>query len=79
MAEPTVKFLGLPTVKHYRTEIEKKQLWEAINGLEDVWMDYMSNVYAKELNRQKRGLTKVAKGSHDLDACLLYTSDAADD
>ena len=28
----------------------------------------MSNVYAKELNRQKRGLTKVAKGSHDLDA-----------
>jgi len=66
--EPTVKFLGLPTVKHYRTEIEKKELWEAINGLEDVWMDYMSNVYAKELNRQKRGLTKVAKGSHDLDA-----------
>jgi HK97 family phage portal protein len=66
--EPTVKFLGLPTVKHYKTEIEKKQLWEAINGLEDVWMDYMSNVYAKELNRQKRALTKVAKGSHDLDA-----------
>jgi len=66
--EPTVKFLGLPTVKHYRTEIEKKELWEAINGLEDVWIDYFSNVYAKELNRQKRGLTKVAKGSHDLDA-----------
>jgi hypothetical protein len=66
--EPTVKFLGLPTVKHYRSEIEKKELWEAINSLEDVWIDYMSNVYAKELNRQKRGLTKVAKGSHDLDA-----------
>jgi HK97 family phage portal protein len=66
--EPTVKFLGLPTVKHYRTEIEKKELWEAINGLEDVWIDYFSNVYAKELNRQKRGLTKVAKGSHDLAA-----------
>jgi len=66
--EPTTKFLGLPTVKHYRTEIEKKELWEAINGLENKWMDYMANVYAKELNRQKRGLTKVAKGSHDLEA-----------
>lgn len=66
--EPTVKFLGLPTVKHYRTEIEKKELWEAINGLEDVWIDYFSNVYAKELNRQRRGLSKVAKGSHDLTA-----------
>ena len=66
--EPTVKFLGLPTVKHYRSEIEKKELWEAINGLENSWIDYLSNIYAKELNRQKRGLTKVAKGSHDLDA-----------
>jgi hypothetical protein len=66
--EPTTKFLGLPTVKHYRSEIEKKELWEAINGLENVWMDYMSNVYAKELNRQKRGLTQVAKGSNNLDA-----------
>ena len=26
--EPTVKILGLPTVKHYRTEIEKKELWK---------------------------------------------------
>ena len=66
--EPTTKFLGLPTVKHYRTEIEKKELWKAINGLEDKWMDYMSNVYAKELNRQRRGLSKVARGSHDLAA-----------
>ena len=66
--EPTVKILGLPTVKHYRTEIEKKELWEAINGLENAWSEYMSNIYAKELNRQKRGLSNVAKGSHDLAA-----------
>ena len=66
--EPTVKILGLPTVKHYRTEIEKKELWEAINGLENAWSDYMSNIYAKELNRQRRGLANVAKGSHDLAA-----------
>jgi HK97 family phage portal protein len=66
--EPTVKFLGLPTVKHYRTEIEKKELWEAINGLENAWSEYMSNIYAKELNRQRRGLANVAKGSHDLAA-----------
>jgi len=66
--EPTVKFLGLPTVKHYRSEIEKKELWKAINGLENSWIDYMSNIYAKELNRQKRGLSNLAKGSHDLDA-----------
>jgi HK97 family phage portal protein len=66
--EPTAKILGLPTVKHYRTEIEKKELWEAINGLENAWSDYISNIYAKELNRQKRGLANVAKGSHDLAA-----------
>ena len=66
--EPTVKILGLPTVKHYRTEIEKKELWKAINGLENAWSEYMSNIYAKELNRQKRGLSNVAKGSHDIAA-----------
>ena len=66
--EPTAKILGLPTVKHYRTEIEKKELWEAINGLENAWSNYISNIYAKELNRQKRGLANVAKGSHDLAA-----------
>ena len=66
--EPTAKILGLPTVKHYRTEIEKKELWEAINGLENAWSEYMSNIYAKELNRQRRGLANVAKGSHDLSA-----------
>ena len=66
--EPTVKILGLPTVKHYRTEIEKKELWEAINGLENSWSEYMANIYAKELNRQRRGLANVAKGSHDLAA-----------
>ena len=66
--EPTVKILGLPTVKHYRTEIEKKELWKAINGLENAWSEYMSNIYAKELNRQKRGLANVAKGSHDIAA-----------
>ena len=66
--EPTTKFIGLPTVKHYKTEIEKKELWEAINGLENSWIDYFSNVYAKELNRQRRGLANVAKGSHDLTA-----------
>ena len=66
--EPTVKILGLPTVKHYRTEIEKKELWKAINGLENAWSEYMSNIYAKELNRQRRGLSNVAKASHDLSA-----------
>jgi len=66
--EPTVKFLGLPTVKHYKSELEKKELWKAINGLEDVWIDYMSNIYAKELNRQRRGLSNVAKASNNLDA-----------
>jgi len=66
--EPTVKILGLPTVKHYRSEIEKKELWEAINGLENSWSEYMANIYAKELNRQKRALSNVAKASHDLAA-----------
>jgi hypothetical protein len=66
--EPTTKFLGLPTVKHYRSEVEKKQLWKAINDLENSWVDYMSNIYSKELNRQRRGLSNVAKGSNDLDA-----------
>ncbi len=66
--EPTVKILGLPTVKHYRTEIEKKELWKAINGLENSWSEYMANIYAKELNRQKRALSNVAKASHDLQA-----------
>ncbi len=64
--EPTTKFLGLPTVKHYKSEQDKKELWKAINNLENVWMDYMSNVYSKELNRQRRGLSKVARGSIDL-------------
>jgi len=64
--EPTTKFLGLPTVKHYKSEQDKKELWKAINNLENVWMDYMSNVYGKELNRQRRGLSKVARGSIDL-------------
>ena len=64
--EPTTKFIGLPTVKHYKSEQDKKELWKAINGLENVWMDYMSNVYSKELNRQRRGLSNVAKGSMDL-------------
>ena len=66
--EPTTKFLGLPTVKHYQSEVEKKQLWKAINDLENSWIDYMSNIYGKELNRQRRGLSNVAKGSNDLDA-----------
>jgi HK97 family phage portal protein len=66
--EPTVKFLGLPTVKHYKTELEKKELWKAIDNLENKWMDYMANVYAKELNRQRRGLSNVAKASNNLDA-----------
>ena len=63
--EPTVKFLGLPTVKHYRSELEKKELWKAIDNLENKWMDFMSGVYAKELNRQRRGLSNVAKASSD--------------
>jgi hypothetical protein len=66
--EPTTKFIGLPTVKHYQSEVEKKQLWKAINGLENIWTDYMSNIYGKELNRQRRGLSNVAKGSNDLKA-----------
>tara|TARA_R100001440_G_scaffold37494_2_gene56816 strand:- start:9651 stop:12899 length:3249 start_codon:yes stop_codon:yes gene_type:complete len=64
--EPTTKYLGLPTVKHYKSEQDKKELWSAINNLENVWIDYMSGVYSKELNRQKRGLVNVAKGSNDL-------------
>jgi len=63
--EPTTKFLGLPTVKHYRTELEKKELWKAIDNLENKWMVFMSGVYAKELNRQRRGLSNVAKASSD--------------
>ena len=66
--EPTTKFLGLPTVKHYKTRQDKKELWKAINSLENVWIDYMSGVYAKELNRQKRGLTNVAKVSNDIES-----------
>ena len=63
--EPTTKFLGLPTVKHYRTEVEKKELWKAIDNLENKWMEFMSGVYVKELNRQRRGLSNVAKASND--------------
>ena len=65
--EPTVKFLGLPTVKHYRSEIEKKELWKAIDGLQNKWSDFMSNIYAKELNRQKRALSNISKASNDID------------
>ena len=35
------KFSGLPTDKHYRSAIEKNELWVAINGLENSWIDYL--------------------------------------
>ena len=59
--ESTTKYLGLPTVKHYKSEQDKKELWSHINNLENVWIDYMSGVYSKELNRQKR-VSKCCKG-----------------
>jgi len=65
--EPTVKFLGLPTVKHYRSEIEKKELWKAIDDLQNKWSNFMSEIYAKELNRQRRALSNISKASNDID------------
>ena len=66
--EPTTKFLGLPTVKAMQTDGEKAAYWESIDSLRQQWEDTFQTVYAKELNRQRRAISKAIQGSSSLDA-----------
>jgi HK97 family phage portal protein len=64
--DPTVKLLGLPPVKWYKTEEEKSIYWKNIDDLRKRWEDLFSNIYAKELNRQRREIVKAVKSSSDI-------------
>ena len=66
--EPTTKFLGLPTVKAMKTDGEKAAYWKSIDSLRQQWEDTFQTVYAKELNRQRRAISKAIAGSSSLDA-----------
>ena len=66
--EPTTKFLGLPTVKAMKTDGEKAAYWQSIDSLRQQWEDTFQTVYAKELNRQRRAISKAIAGSSSLDA-----------
>lgn len=66
--EPTTKFLGLPIVKRNNSEEEKVMYWKAIDTLREKWAGVFSNISAKELNRQKRDIVKVARISQDIDS-----------
>ena len=66
--EPTTKFLGLPTVKAMKTDGEKAAYWKSIDSLRQQWEDTFQTVYAKELNRQRRAISKAIEGSSSLDA-----------
>ena len=66
--EPTTKFLGLPTVKAMKTDGEKAAYWKSIDSLRQQWEDTFQTVYAKELNRQRRAISKAIGGSSSLDA-----------
>ena len=66
--EPTTKFLGLPTVKAMKTDGEKAAYWKSIDSLRQQWEDTFQTVYAKELNRQRRAISKAIEGSSTLDA-----------
>jgi len=64
--EPTTKFLGLPTVKQYKTKDEKYKYWKSVDDLRIRWEDLITKVYGKELNRQKREVLKALEGSQDV-------------
>ena len=66
--EPTTKFIGLPTVKAMKTDEEKAAYWKSIDSLRQKWEDTFQTVYAKELNRQRRAISKAIAGSSTLDA-----------
>ncbi len=66
--EPTTKFLGLPTVKAMKTDGEKAAYWKSIDSLRQQWEDTFQTVYAKELNRQRRAISKAIENSSSLDA-----------
>ena len=66
--EPTTKFLGLPTVKAMKTDGEKAAYWKSIDSLRQQWEDTFQTVYAKELNRQRRAISKAIANSSSLDA-----------
>jgi len=66
--EPTTKFIGLPTVKAMKTDEEKSAYWKSIDSLRQKWEDTFQTVYAKELNRQRRAISKAIAGSSTLDA-----------
>ncbi len=66
--EPTTKFIGLPTVKAMQTDEEKAAYWKSIDSLRQKWEDTFQTVYAKELNRQRRAISKAISGSSTLDA-----------
>lgn len=65
--DPTTKYIGLPTVKHYKSEDQKAAYWKAIDDLRTRWDNLFQTVYAKELNRQRRALAKAASGSSTVD------------
>ena len=64
--DPTVKFLGLPQVKKIETEEQKQIYWKEIDNLRSRWESTLENLYAKELNRQKREVAKVIRKSSNL-------------
>jgi HK97 family phage portal protein len=66
--EPTIKHIGLPTVKAMSTAEEKAAYWKSIDSLRQQWEDTFQTVYAKELNRQRRAISKAIAGSSTLDA-----------
>lgn len=66
--EPTTKFIGLPTVKAMQTDEEKAAYWKSIDKLRQKWEDTFQTVYAQELNRQRRAISKAIAGSSTLDA-----------
>jgi len=66
--EPTTKFIGLPTVKAMQTDEEKAAYWKSIDSLRQKWEDTFQTVYAKELNRQRRAISKAIGASSTLDA-----------
>ena len=65
--DPTVKFLGLPPVKRYKTEEEKQMYWKEIDNLRVKWEGTLSELYAKELNRQKREVARQIRKSKNID------------
>ena len=66
--EPTTKFIGLPTVKAMKTDQEKAAYWKSIDKLRQKWEDTFQTVYAKELNRQRRAISKAIGASSTLNA-----------